>query len=300
MREIPEFEFIKDYKHNEVLRQSFFSLAADTFELQLERWYEEGFWNERYIPYSYAEGNRVIANVSVNLLELIIDGVKCTAVQLGTVMTHPDYRGRGLSARLMDKVLEDYGDQAEFMYLFANDTVLDFYPRFGFRPVEEQLFSMDCPAGTAGSAGSAEIRKLDLSISGDLNLISALAAQRLPVSERLSVSGAQGLLMFYCLNVFSNNLYYLEDEELLAICQQENGQLEIFDLISTKPLSIRETAFKLADSSTETIVFHFTPDDDSDGPQLSSSSSYSGGLFVRNLGSRQYPPDVKHPATSIA
>lgn len=290
-------QFVCNYKDRAPLRNSFFALAADTFDLELERWYEQGFWGERYIPYSYAEGNRVIANVSVNLLELIINGVRSRAVQLGTVMTHPDYRGQGLSARLMTMVLEDYGPQCEFMYLFANDTVLDFYPKFGFRPVEEQLFSMNCPPGSAGSAGSPGIRKLDLSKSIDLSLVSTFAAQRLPVSERFGVSGTNGLLMFYCLNVFSDHIYYLENEEVIAICQQENSRLEIYDLISTQRIAVREIAMKLADSATETIVFHFTPSDDD--LELV-GSIYPSGLFVRNQSSLQYPVNVKQPATSIA
>ncbi|MEK4009329.1 GNAT family N-acetyltransferase [Paenibacillus sp. FSL H3-0333] len=287
-------QFVCNYKDYEPLRNSFFELAKDTFELELEHWYEEGFWTDKYIPYSYAEGNRIVANVSVNLLELTINGVKSPAVQIGTVMTHPDYRGRGLSARLMDKVLEEYGQACELMYLFANESVLEFYPKFGFRPVEEQLFSMACPRGAAGSAA---IRKLDVADPRDLSLISTLGAQRIPASKRLGVSGAHGLLMFYCLNVFSGQLYFLEDEKVIAICQQENGQLELFDLISTQPVSCGEIALKLADSDTETIVFHFTPDDD--GLELS-ASNHSEGLFVRTPGGQQYPTNVKHPATSIA
>jgi GNAT superfamily N-acetyltransferase len=297
MQEMQEFEWIKDYKDNEALRASFFGLAADTFGLQLESWYKNGFWNERYIPYSFVEGNQVVANVSVNLLELIVHGVKTRAVQLGTVMTHPGYRGRGLSARLMNKVLGDYANQCEFMYLFANDSVLDFYPKFGFRPVGEQLFSMDCIPGSTNLAGSTGIRKLDIARSRDLEFISSLAAERLPISNHLGVTGAHGLLMFYCLNVFSEDLYYLENEGVIAVCRQEPGRLEIYDLISTKPLSIRDIALKLAGSSTETIVFHFTPDEED--LELASSSCHSG-LFVRTYGSLQYPPDVKQPATSIA
>lgn len=291
-------QFVSNYKDQEPLRNSFFSLAADTFELELERWYEQGLWGERYIPYSYAEESQVIANVSVNLLELIINGVKSRAVQVGTVMTHPDFRGQGLSTRLMNKVIKDYGPQCEFMYLFANDSVLDFYPKFGFRPVEEQLFSMNCIPGTAGLTGSAGIRRLNTARSGDLDFISSFTAERLPVSGRLGVTGAHGLLMFYCLNVFSEDLYYLENEDVIAICrQEESGRLEIYDLISTKPISIRDIALKLACSSTETIVFHFTPDEDD--LELAGRSCHSG-LFVRTHGSLQYPSGVKQPATSIA
>lgn len=285
--------FVCNYKDHEPLRESFFRLAKSIFGLELARWYEAGFWKESYIPYSYAEDGKIVANVSVNLLELTINGVKSRAVQLGTVMTHPDYRGRGLSAQLMNRVLEDYGQGYEIMYLFANDSVLEFYPKFGFKPVDERLFSMDCPRDAAGSAA---IRKLDLADPHDLNLFTTLGSQRIPVSQRLGVSGVYGLLMFYGLNVFSGQLYYLENEKVIAICQQENGQLEIFDLISTQPVSCRDMALQLADSNTEKIVFHFTPDDP--GLELS-SSSYSEGLFVRNQGSPEYPSGLKHPATYI-
>lgn len=285
--------FVCNYKNHEILRESFFRLAKSIFGLELERWHEAGCWDEAYIPYSYADGGQIVANVSVNRLELIINGVKSRAVQLGTVMTHPDYRGRGLSAQLMNKVLEDYGQGYEFMYLFANDSVLEFYPKFGFKPVDEQLFSMDCPRD---AAGSAVIRKLNLADPHDLNLFTTLGSQRIPVSRRLGVSGVHGLLMFYGLNVFGAQLCYLENDNVIAICQQENGQLEIFDLISTQPVSCRDMALQLADSNTEKIVFHFTPDDS--GLELT-GSSYSEGLYVRNQGGQEYPAGLKHPATYI-
>lgn len=135
-----ELIFMKNYKNNEVLRKSFFELAVNTFEINFEDWYQQGYWGERYIPYSYVDGDQVIANVSVNILELIIHGEKKKAIQIGTVMTHPDYRGKGLSTRLMNKVLAEYENKYDYMYLFANESVLDFYPKFGFKPVEEHLF----------------------------------------------------------------------------------------------------------------------------------------------------------------
>lgn len=75
----------------------------------------------------------------------------------------------------MNKVLEEYTNQVDFMYLFANDTVLDFYPRFGFIPAQEQLFSIDY---TSGSTDSVGIRKLDGTEPDDLNFIRTFAAQR--------------------------------------------------------------------------------------------------------------------------
>lgn len=54
-------------------------------------------------------------------------------------MTDPDYRGRGLSRWLIDRVLEDFEQQVDFIFLYANDSVLDFYPKLGFKRAPEFL-----------------------------------------------------------------------------------------------------------------------------------------------------------------
>ena len=53
-------------------------------------------------------------------------------IQLGTVMTHPDYRKKGLSRVLTNKAIADYREKCDLIYLFANSSVLNFYPKFGF------------------------------------------------------------------------------------------------------------------------------------------------------------------------
>ncbi|MCE3198829.1 GNAT family N-acetyltransferase [Paenibacillus sonchi] len=289
-----QLTLMKDYKHNEPLRKSLSGLAGSTFGISFERWYQEGFWNERYIPFSYVQGNQVIANVSVTLLDWIINGVKKSAVQIGTVMTHPDYRQRGLSARLMNAVLAEYGDSADFMYLFANDTVLDFYPRFGFIPEEEHLFSMDFSAPPSGAAG---IRKLDMESLEDLAFIAKFAEGRLPVSKRFGTGRTQGLLMFYCLNVFNDDIYYLENEDVIVIYKNEGKQLELFDIISHREFRLEEILTKLASRDTEKVLFHYTPD--YEGIPVT-STPHNSGLFIRAGGDNIFPDHVKHPVTSIA
>lgn len=98
--------------------QSLSDLAKLIFGINL------GDWDEKYIPFSYVEGNKVIANVSANVLDLIVQGEKISALQIGTVMTHPDYRNRGLSASLMENVLKEYENKNELIYLFANHRLL--------------------------------------------------------------------------------------------------------------------------------------------------------------------------------
>ena len=68
------YEVKKGYKDNAELRQSFNALAERTFSLNFENWYQNGFWRENYIPYSVIQDNKVIANVSVNITDIVWNG----------------------------------------------------------------------------------------------------------------------------------------------------------------------------------------------------------------------------------
>ncbi|WP_339835478.1 GNAT family N-acetyltransferase [Paenibacillus sp. FSL R7-0272] len=290
-------KFTKNYKNNDTLRKSFFELAASTFDIHFENWYQQGCWGEGYIPFSFVAGDQIVANASVNILELVIHGEKKKAIQIGTVMTHPDYRGKGLSASLMNKILEEYENKYDLMYLFANESVLDFYPKFGFKAVEEHLFSMDFHC-TATPLESANLRKLDVTDAEDLHLIQQFASQRLPVSKRFATDHTPGIFMFYCLNVFNNDIYYLENEKVIVIYQKENSSIDLFDVVSLNEINMRDIVNKIADADTEKVTFHFTPDENN-GMELISSIN-NDGLFVKTHGDNLYPMHVKHPITSIA
>ncbi|MGG0821430.1 GNAT family N-acetyltransferase [Paenibacillus turicensis] len=310
-----EFTFVKNYKNNETLRKSFFELAKRTFDISFEDWYEQGFWGEGYIPFSFVEGEKVIANASVNVLELVINGEKKKAIQIGTVMTHPDYQKKGLSANLMNKVIEEFENKVDFMYLFANETVLEFYPKFGFKAVEEHIFSIDFPfdfptdssmsltnvtTPTPSPLAQASIRKLDVCQAEDLRLITKFASERLPVSQRFGTNNTKGIVMYYCLNVFSDHIYYLENEDVIAIFNKENNHMDIFDIISINEMNesnIQNILATIGGNDTVKATFHFTPD--YKGIELK-SEIINDGLFVRTTGDNVYPAKVKHPVTSIA
>ena len=95
---------IKNYRNNEELRQSFNELARKTFGIDFEDWYQNGFWSDRYNPYSVVENGRVIANVSVNHMNFIRRGERQFFIQLGTVMTEESYRNRGLIRQIMEEI----------------------------------------------------------------------------------------------------------------------------------------------------------------------------------------------------
>ncbi|MFD1887916.1 GNAT family N-acetyltransferase [Paenibacillus wenxiniae] len=287
-------KFTTKYKNNDKLRTSFFKLAADTFDINFERWYRQGGWGEQYIPFSFVDGDQVVANASVNTLELIIHGQRTKAIQIGTVMTDPNYRGKGLSTHLMNQILQEYEHTVDLMYLFANESVLDFYPKFGFKNVEECLFSTKY---TSISSKSTIIRKLDINLAADLHLLNNFASNRLPVSQRFATDHTASVLMFYCLNVFNENIYYLEDQNVIVIYQQKDDHIELFDIISTNEINIKDISDQITDEYTKQITFHFTPD--GQGLELNSTMT-NEGLFVKTVGDTLYPAHVKHPITSIA
>ncbi|WP_366290915.1 GNAT family N-acetyltransferase [Paenibacillus sp. AN1007] len=292
-----DLKFTKNYKNNDTLRNSFFELAASTFDIHFENWYRHGCWGEGYTPFSFADGDQIVANASVNILELVIHGEKKNAIQIGTVMTHPDYRKKGLSTHLMNKILEEYENKYDVMYLFANESVLDFYPKFGFKPLEEHLFSMDFHS-TANPSKSANLRRLDVTDADDLHLIQQFASQRLPVSKRFATNHTPGIFMFYCLNVFNNDIYYLENEKVIVIYQKEDSNIDLFDVVSLNEINMKDILNTISDETTEKVTFHFTPDENKDIDLKSTMTNE--GLFVKNHGDHIYPVRVKHPVTSIA
>ena len=52
-------------------------------------------------------------------------------------MTKETYRDQGLSRRLIEEILKDYQGKVDMIFLFTNETVLEFYPKFGFSRVME-------------------------------------------------------------------------------------------------------------------------------------------------------------------
>ncbi|WP_197277482.1 GNAT family N-acetyltransferase [Bacillus sp. FJAT-27245] len=291
------FTFVKGYRDNPIVRESLFSMARAVFGIQFNRWYGMGYWTDKYIPYSYYDGERVIANVSVNRIGLLMEGVERRGVQIGTVMVHPDFRGKGLSRSLMERVLADFEGIYDVMYLFANQSVLDYYPKFGFAQKKETLFSLPF-LGSCG-VSSRRIRKLNMEDVRDRELLFEMAKKRIPVSSMFSATGTEELLMFYCLNVFKHCIFYLEGEECIAIYEKEAGELQLFDLISSNHLDLSSILEKIAGEETEKVVFHFTPEDAS---LAFETNTYSGSeaMFFRTACGISLPSKFKHPITAQA
>ena len=252
-----ELKLISDYKHNEEYRLSFNELAQEVFGINFEPWYQQGGWSDRYICYSYVDSDKVVANVSINKMDLVWEGQAKKALQIGTVMTHPDYRGRGLGASLIKTVLAEHEENYDLVYLFGDASAVGFYRKAGFSEIEESQFTMTV---TPSEANTDFPRQLDLNNATDRALFERLTSMRVPISQTLGAVNDQHLLLFYGLLAFANNIYYLEEQDALVIYRVKESTLHLFDVISTQAVPLESVLERILTPAVRLVHFHFTPE----------------------------------------
>lgn len=287
------FKLIYNYFDDEKYRSSFNNLAISTFDIDFERWYKKQLFFNKYCAYSFIHKNQVVSNVSINKMELIVDGIKKKALQLGTVMTSSEYRNQGLAAALINHIIKKYEKEYDFIYLFANDSVLDFYPKFGFKKAVESAYIMD----TAQlSKKTSVINRLNPENADDYKTIIRIASNRIPISEKLSAVNDNWPLIVYCLYEFKNDLYYLKEEDTIVILRREENTLHIYDILSLKPFDLDNIIEKIKDKEDEKIEFHFIPELKRYKVTRTLQERQDDTLFVR--GEAALPSEILFPMTS--
>ena len=218
------------------------------------------------------------ANVSVNRMDFQLDGRRRTYLQLGTVMTHPDYRGMGLSRFLMEWILQNWSDRCDGIYLFANDTVLDFYPKFGFLPAEEaQVFFPSSPQQPI------PLRRINPDNPKDRALLIQSYRRSNPFSA-FSMENNEGLLLFYALGPFRHFLYTPPEENAVAILEEDGDTLFCHELLGEWSGSLFQTLNRLTQPHIRKIGLGFTPKDTLPGQIWQPGEDH---LFV--LGKKENP-----------
>lgn len=251
------YRFVCDYKENEILRKSFNELTNSIWEFDFEAWYQSGYWEDNCHLYSLMDGDKMVSHITVSVFDCVILGEKRTLVQLGTVMTDEAYRGRGLNRFLMDKILDEWSDKCDFIFLFANESVLDFYPKFGFSAVNEfEAVKMNI------EAGKTPFRKLDIDNDADLNLLDRIGRSAVPLFD-LSVVNNIGTIMFYCksLEIFKDNLFYFTELDAIAVAEYDEENLIVHDVLASQQIDIDVVIDSLIKIDTKNVCLRFVPKD---------------------------------------
>ncbi len=246
-------EIITNYSQDPVLRAGFNRLAEATFGLSFESWYQNGFWTESYRPYSILEDGKIVANVSLNRTDLRIRGQVRRVYQLGTVMTDPAYRNRGYIRLLMERVWQDIRD-AEGIYLFANDSVLDFYPKFGFRKGTEHVFT-----ASVHQEEAASMIPVPMDGVAAWQRLARAMARSAPQGEAEMV-GNPGLIFFYVSQFMQDNVYYSEALNTWAIAELEAGELLLHAVFCPEERSL-DTVIRAFGPAVTQVTLGFTPQD---------------------------------------
>lgn len=264
---------IRDYMQDAAARAALGALTQAAFGFDFEAWAARGFCaHGAYVPYSFEEDGRILSNVSVNRMEFCLNGEKRRWLQLGTVATREDMRGRGLARRLVEIALADSMDGCDGVYLFANPEAAGFYEKCGFTrgieyrsfPRAEAYLNTDARLSSMRERGDSRAEaRLDTGARfvpvnpGDER---ALAAYQRAVHETepyaaLWQENGFGLAMFYTMN--AENAYYCPALDAHAVV--EDGSLNAV-FARNMPLLRAVLAALAASENVETpTVIGFTP-----------------------------------------
>ncbi len=240
------------------LLPAFFEFTETVFpSTDFHKWHQLGYWTGNYEPHTLISEGRIISNVSATLMDIFINGSRKKGVQIGTVGTIPEERGHGLSRQLMDHVIKKYKTKADIFFLFANETVLEFYPKFGFSRVAESLYQTAVNSGN----NSSGLKKMDLRNKDDRDIINRFASNRIPLTSLFGAEGYESITWWHLLNVYRNDIYFSEEDDILLIMYPSKNKLKLIDVISTKPPDPQRLINEISGfGNTSSILYHFPPD----------------------------------------
>lgn len=246
-------EIKKHYRNDPQLRSSFNTLAEKTFGLNFENWYRNGFWGDNYDPYSVVLDGKVVANVSVNRTDMVIGGQRRRLYQLGTVMTEPEYRNRGLIRAIMAEVEKDTRD-ADGVYLFGNDSVVEFYPKFGFVPGKEYVCTKEvCQTG--------ESRMKPVPMDGPENREKLhRAMDKSAFQTACAMVDNPGLIFFYVAQFMRDCVYYCGELDAWAIAELEEGELLLHNVFSARDIAL-DDVIRAFGGEVRHVTLGFSPAD---------------------------------------
>lgn len=249
------YQYASDFKNDNILRAALNQLTKDTFNFSFEQWYKDGYWSSRYVPYTLFDGSKAVSNVSICAIDFLVFGEKKTFVQIGTVMTDKQYRNKGLSRYLMQRVLSEWKNKCDMIYLYANDDVKDFYPKFGFVPVSEYKYTKDLKSNNTLPSPKA----LNLTEKKDKALLQKYIRESQPISQ-VSMLDGEFLIMFHAA-FMSSGIYYIEELDCVVFTEIDDDTLTITDIFSPHKVDIDDVASRFATETVKKLKLDFAPID---------------------------------------
>lgn len=249
-----KYQYLIGHQKEDKYRLAFDALSKKVFNLSFEVWYQSGFWKDKYTPYTLFDGERAVANASINYMDFNVFGKQQRYIQIGTVMTDPDFRNRGLSKFLMMEIMKDWDKKCDFIYLYANPTATDFYPKFGFDTYKEYEYFK--PINKTSSSTSFEKLNMDMQSNRDLLY---QYAKNSNLFGKLSLHENADLVMFYCITFLKDNVFFIKSLDAIVIATFDNNIFYLWDIFSKQDVDLDEIISILSNSATQEVILGFTP-----------------------------------------
>lgn len=247
-------ELVCNYMKDNALRHRLNALTQKTFGFDFENWVTEGYFEGDYIPYSFMEGGKILANASANKMNFIQNGIHKNYIQIGTVMTDETYRNQGFARRLIEHILKEYKDNCDGFYLFGDLTALNFYRKTGFQESLQYQYVLkkdwlrEVKKGTLFKKTDNQDKQIKVKYMD--------AVRNSAVNTALEQTNKYGLQMFYTANLC--NVYYSDDIDCFVVIENYNDTLILQSVISKEHISIKDVIAHI-DMKYNCLKLGFTP-----------------------------------------
>lgn len=219
-------------------------------------WRDRGGWDARYKAFAFAEGDRIVASASRQQMDVVLNGKRMRAWQLSAVGTLPEWRRRGLQEQIMQRLVRETPAN-ELMFLFGNESVLQFYPRFGFRRVTEWVFQAEC--ALAPSPAAAALRTLDVARPEDRALLLRIAERAAALSDDFSATNHGRIVLWYASNFMPHVLRYSPEHDAIIAAEQSGELLHLYDVLAPELFELEPVLKHIIHEPITRIEFGFSP-----------------------------------------
>ncbi|MCB2312951.1 GNAT family N-acetyltransferase [Clostridium tagluense] len=224
-------------------------LIMHAFDFSFDKWHAKNVWNDDYEIYSIIEDGVMLANISVTKMKMVINGEKRDYLQFGSVATREEHRGKGLSKKLMEHIFSIYPDTPCFLH--GGDSVVGFYPKFGFKPITYKQPYIEYKLNNSG-----EMIKLNITNPK----VDKYLKERTQYSKVFDCINQYSINWFHLIYGHQNNIYEIPQLDVMLVAHQRDNKVTIYDIVASRPVSFEQIVPYLCFEGVDIIQFGFNPD----------------------------------------
>jgi predicted N-acetyltransferase YhbS len=258
------------------LHEAFLRFIPRVFPIDFRSWYAIGGWTDAYTVFALLDGDEVVASAASSRMECVVHGRTVFGHQLGAVGVSPEHRGRGLGRMVMESLLARLASD-DLTFLFANESVLDFYPRFGFRRVQEHLFGAEVDIVPSRH----RLHPLAADQLAHHALIAEVGRIAEPVTEYFGARDYGHSAAWYLSNFYSDCFYYTPGDDAVIVAKQAGDVLHVIDVIAPEQVDLDALLPHIVSAPVRRLELGFTPDRYVTHARVVGDAGADSPLFVR-------------------